>query len=144
MALKSVSSILTIRLFQKMSSFVKLLSNIKNAIMVKKTSISFKYLNKKAIKLLNVLYTKGFIQGFHLCKNTKKVSVFLRYFHNMPVINGFYIYIKSRQIRSITLKELYLFKKNLSHLFILTKRGVKTGQDCLILKQGGFPLFYLY
>ena len=96
-------------------------------------------------KIVTVMEKEGFIIGYKI-KDQRSLEVFLKYFHDKPVINNFSSI--SRPSRRV-----YLNKENIIHwknpnnsfdlLILSTNKGVLTHQDALLKQTGGEVLVSL-
>ena len=119
---------------------IKLLLTLKTCSLYKKEFIQTKYYTKN-YDIILILYKEGFIQSFYINNFNKKISIYLRYYYNKPLLNSIKIISKPSLNRYLKLKNLYKinFKKK---IFIFsTIKGLKTALECKLNRICGKLLF---
>lgn len=107
-----------------------MISTIKNGLNAKKLSIKVNY-SKICLKILDILYTEGYISGYRLVESFK-IEVFLKYKDNQGVIN------EIQRISKLS-KRIYISNKSLKRnyfpgvlLIISTGEGLLTNREILL------------
>ena len=124
------------------SSLSKLVCNIKLSLLAKKFNCKVPY-SKLNIKLLNILYTEGYIRGFKVIENEKIIYVYMKYIYNRSLIYDcafFPTRNKLNHIKYSQLVSLYGFK---TFGIVSTDIGLLTLQQCFLYKKGGILLFII-
>lgn len=118
-----------------------LLLNIKNNSVIKKNGFYSKF-SKQNFILLELLYTQGFIQSYHLLKCSTRIYILLRYFNNKPIFQHLKLVHNSLNFKSLTFLELSkLFNKRFV-LFLSTNKGLSTSYHCKKNNTSGKSLFF--
>ena len=94
------------------SSLAQLVCNIKLSLLAKKFNCKVPY-SKLNIKLLNILYSEGYIRGFKVIENEKVIYVYMKYIYNRSLIYDcafFPTRNKLNHIKYSQLVSLYGFK----------------------------------
>lgn len=118
-----------------------LLLNIKNSSAIKKCGF-YANLSKRNIKILQILYTQGFIQSYTIFQSSKQLYVFIRYYNNKPIFKTLkLISTKSSKRTNLNFLELAKFFNKRLVLFLSTNKGLCTSLFCLKSKTGGKALF---
>lgn len=118
---------------------IKMLIAIKNAIMLKKNSISITY-NKLNHKLIRFLYHEGLIQSYTIIPNNKQnlhIKITLRYFLGISPLERIVFFSTPKKEIYLTLAEICALGYNKKILIFSTSKGFLTGTDCKRLGLGG-------
>jgi ribosomal protein S8 len=114
------------------------LIQIKNAAMLNKDHI---FINKseKTLKILEVLYTSGYIQTYK-CLETK-IEVVLRYYNNQSSLKKIVFISKPSYKKFLSYKEIVNFSNSNRTLIFSTDLGLLSQKDCIRKSKGGKLLF---
>jgi small subunit ribosomal protein S8 len=118
-------------------------SRLRNAYVAKQVKISVRNTRYNLV-VLNFLYKEGYIRGYS-CLDVKYILVLLKYIKNEPVFRelkqvstpGNKVYFNLRQLKCLVNNRKWLS----SRYIISTSFGLKTLDQCLILRLGGLVLF---
>mgnify|MGYP002787170148 CR=1 FL=1 len=120
------------------------LINMKNASKAKHAFVDV-YYNNLLIKIINILYLKGYILGF-VYNNFKTIRVYLKYFKDKGLLNGLHFYRNkfSFSYKSILYLRKFYKYENIFYL-ISTSKGLLTLEDVFFynLNIGGILYFYI-
>lgn len=123
---------------------IDFLIQLKNCSILKKETFTYKY-SKLILKIVNLLYSEGFIQSFKIEKTANyelKIIILLRYFFNKPIFNNLTIISKPTKSKFFNIKELSQFSNKKNVGFVSTNRGIFTLEECKKKKTGGKLLFF--
>ena len=110
------------------------ISNIKNAIKIKKLYIKIFY-NNKIIQILNILKKNEIIFTFYKYNNKYLIIIFN---NKNTILTDFKLISKNKKRIYIKKKQLYILQKYNNYKYILsTTKGVVTLQTALFYKLGG-------
>ena len=124
------------------SALARLVCNLKLSLAAKKFNCKVPY-SKLNIKILNILYTEGYIRGFKVIENEKIIYVFMKYVYNQSIIHDcafFPMKNKLNHLKYNQLISLYGFK---TFGIVSTDIGLLTLQQCFLYKKGGVLLLVL-
>jgi ribosomal protein S8 len=119
------------------SALARLVCNLKLSLSAKKFNCKVPY-SKLNIKILNILYTEGYVRGFKVIENEKIIYVFMKYVYNHSIINDcafFPARNKLNHLKYNQLISLYGFK---TFGIVSTDIGLLTLQQCFLYKKGVF------
>uniref|UniRef100_UPI0030013ED0 ribosomal protein S8 n=1 Tax=Cocconeiopsis kantsiensis TaxID=3082010 RepID=UPI0030013ED0 len=123
--------------------FYNMLSTLKNAQIVKRRFVYVKR-KKNCEAILKLLWNEGFISGYKiLTKDEKKIKVFLKYKENKPVINLIKLVSKPGRRVFFSTNQINKVNSNKSLIVVSTSQGLKSVQNCKLLKIGGEILIYV-
>ena len=106
-------------------------------------SIMINY-NKLVIKILYILWSLGFINGFSFVNFTgNKIVIYLKYFKGRSVLRGIYPVSKPGKRVYIGYKSLLKLTTGICGI-ISTNKGIYTHQLCISIRKGGEFLCIVY
>lgn len=116
---------------------------LKTASLYKKSSICISKYNKTFLKILNILYTEGFIKSFYFIEKNKKVNVILNFSQdiNWGLLDTLKITNKLALDTGFKYSDLCLLSKKKTFYLFSTKKGFFSLNDCIKRKIGGKLLF---
>jgi len=123
-----------------------MLTRIRNAQAVKKTTVVFPY-SKIKWEILNVLSKDGFIKGLDKTnkKNKKFIEIILKYDEKgSPKISELKRVSKSSNRVYIQAKDIWFFKKGLGSKVLSTPKGVLSDKEAKKLNVGGEVLLEIW
>ena len=124
-------------------SFLKMLSIIKNGLMVKKKSVIC-YTKPICIRVLKVLYKEGFISGFRILPNNpKKIEIYLKYSNGRPLIINVVSLSKPGKRMYVSNNTMWKLSSAMYTLIISTSKGVLSSNECRLKNIGGELLIVL-
>lgn len=117
------------------TSIFKMFTNIRNSQGTLQLFVNSQ--NSKICKnILKILICKGFIRGYKLDYNKKKIQIFFKYYQENPVISKDLVFnSKSSFVSYLTLCKL---QKNYDLILLSTTKGIITHKEALLYKLGGF------
>jgi ribosomal protein S8 len=126
-----------------MQELCHLISKLKNAFTARKSFFFFEK-NSFCFNILYALYKEGFISDLKKAKNSNSLKVFLK--KNITTVSPFtQIKLVSKPGKLVYASYAALAKISSINgdLFISTKQGILTQQECIQQKIGGVCLFYI-
>jgi|SRR6476619_5575988 len=93
------------------------------------------------LPILELLYKEGYIQNYRV--DNLKVFIFLRYYRNLPALQGIKIFDKPSTSFYLQNNNLWKFSRSKGLLVLSTTKGVKSHKECLKLGLGGRVLFFV-
>jgi small subunit ribosomal protein S8 len=113
-------------------------ANIKNGQLAKR-KIIFQKKKKICESFLQILWSEGFILGYKIDKNPKKLKIFLKYKNSEPVINSIKLITRPSKRIYYSAKQVWKLDSSKSFIIFSTSHGLKSIVDCKKLKIGGEP-----
>jgi ribosomal protein S8 len=117
-------------------------NQLKTAQKLKKMTTLISY-DSNSHKLISLIYNEGYIKGYTIIENNKKILIFLKYINQNPVINNIKSLStchKKNYIKYNNLKKKYNNNTNFISI-ILTPKGLMTVKNAIKLKLGGLLLY---
>jgi len=120
-----------------MANLHPILSSLRNASLAKK-SFTHVPLSKVGIKFLNILYSEGFIGGFQIVHNERKVRVELVYLNkgDLALVSSLKLVSRPGFKKYLKYQDLIRFYSG-SFIILSTDIGIITGTNALINRKGG-------
>lgn len=122
--------------------FLDSLIRIRNAQKQNLIEVEILY-TKKILRILKIFYYEGFIRGFKINRNKKKIIVFLKYLNSKPIIKSLLIVSKKKNPVFLThLEILNMLRITTSSYIFSTIDGFIGSSEYLSknMKQGGLFL----
>lgn len=116
-----------------------LISSIKNAVLVRKSSMVVPYSNV-IVGILNVLLDEGFINSFEEFEesvNVKRIRIMLKYIRGKSSIQAFQVVSKPGKRIYSSPKSLPSYYDGLGFYIFSTSKGILTDQKARLLNVGG-------
>ena len=124
-------------------SICNYVSSINNAVAIGKVSCLVN-LTKGNVRICEILKDKGFISKFSTLEDSRKIEVFLKYFHDTPSIREMFVVSKPGRRIYEKAKDLKPFKNGLGFTIISTNAGVITSEEAVIKNVGGEILMRVF
>ena len=124
------------------TQLINLLSAVKQYSLDKREYMITLFSDQKA-KLIEKLYSEGFLQSFFLVTLNNKVyiKIILRYFFNKSILSNLKIISTSSRVLSLTYSQLIKISERRFIFFIKTNMGLLTLNECKKQKLGGIVSF---
>jgi small subunit ribosomal protein S8 len=115
---------------------INLLTKIKNA-SIRKKEVCLIENTKFNQKIIELLYTEGYIQSFKVDNSCKNIIITLRYSYNKDIFTNFKLISTSGFLKYLSYKELCKLSFKRNNIILSTNKGLLTGYNCKINKIGG-------
>ena len=94
--------------------------------------------NSLCLKVLNVLYKEGYINGFRSHpQNLKTLEIFLKYNHGKPVVNKIKSMSRPGRRMYVSISTLWKLETSLLTFIVSTPKGILSDKQCRNLNLGG-------
>lgn len=113
-------------------------ATIINGQLAKKSFVTVSYKNI-CEEFLKVLWEEGFILGYSLNFNKKKINILLKYKNDKPVINKIKTITKPSFRTYYSARQILLINSSKNFIIFSTNKGLMTLDRCKKLKIGGEP-----
>lgn len=117
------------------SALARLICNLKLSLLAKKFNCKVPY-SKLNIKVLNILYTEGYIRGFKVIENEKIIYVFMKYIYNHSVITDIAFFPTKNKLNHLKYNQLISLYGFKTFGIVSTDIGLLTLQQCFLYKKG--------
>jgi ribosomal protein S8 len=112
---------------------------LKTASLYKKSFVHISKYNKTFLKILNILYTQGFIKSFNFIEKNTQINVILNFSQgtHWGLLDSLKITTKIALNTGLKYSDLCLLSKKKTFYLFLTKEGFFSLSDCIRKKIGG-------
>jgi small subunit ribosomal protein S8 len=111
-----------------------LCSAIRNGQKARKLEINISN-NNKNLGIIKVLKREGFIRGYS--EENSVILVFLKYYHDKPVISKIEPFLDNNNLKNITKKKLEQQRAGLETYILSTSKGIFSNFESINLNEGG-------
>ena len=116
------------------NQFSNFFSFIQNGYLIKKNKISIPF-SQKILNLLDLLTYEGFLKGYQILENKKKINIFLKYYQKQPSLKK--IIQVSKPSKRVYIKNKFLKKNSSEFLILSTNQGFLSYNDAKKKNIGG-------
>lgn len=128
-----------------MDTISDMLTQIRNAVAVSKSTVSIPYSNLK-YEIAKILEKKGFIEDIEKKgkKNKRTIEIKLKYSNKIPVISGLKKISKPGQRIYLPANKIKAYKNYYKTTIISTSKGLMTNKDAKKQNLGGEIFFEIW
>lgn len=113
---------------------------------IAKNTFAYSRYNNTSLKLLNILYVEGLIDGFEIDSNLRRVKIKLKYINNKPLISHLELLSIPSFKNYSSAKDLKNLDKKYDYFCLFTSAGLVSSKNELFqynITKGGQLLFGL-